>query len=185
MDRPNESGNPLLPVHSMPVKPDDSKYISELNRQETRVFEIYKKLENSKDEAKLLELVSSGKLSPTDCNKEGQTPLMFAVDTSFSSKTILKLIELGCDVNAAGDDGMTCLHKSYWCENSETFSILLSKGADPDLEDGDKDTGRTLAEQNPEFLRILKQATDPNSQSQLAVSLSMSAAEKEDELNKP
>lgn len=32
MDRPNESGNPLLPVHSMPVKPDDSKYISELNR---------------------------------------------------------------------------------------------------------------------------------------------------------
>lgn len=146
MDKQDENGNPLLPVHSMPIKPDESKYIAELNRQETKVYEIYKGLEDSKDEAKLLELVRSGKLQPTDRNKEGQTPLMFAVDTSFSSETVLALIELGCDVNAAGEDGMTCLHKSYWCENSETFAVLLSKGADPDIKDGDDDTGRSLAE---------------------------------------
>jgi len=50
-------------------------------------------------------------LLPDQINDVGQTPLMFAIDENFKQETILKLIELGCDVNAVNnEDGMTCLH---------------------------------------------------------------------------
>ena len=60
---------------------------------------------------------------------------MFAVDNSFSSDTISELIQLGCDVNAQGEDGITALHTSIWCDNKETFKLLLKNGADIDLKD--------------------------------------------------
>ena len=50
-------------------------------------------------------------LLPDQINDVGQTPLMFAIDENFKQETILKLIELACDVNAVNnEDGMTCLH---------------------------------------------------------------------------
>lgn len=61
------------------------------------------------------------------------------------------MIELGSDVNASDESGMTCLHHSYWCENDKTFKLLLSKGANPDKEDDEGETGRSLAEDSPKF----------------------------------
>ena len=130
------------------MPPDDTKYIKSLKKDEKRIFDIYQELESSKDEAKLLMLVSTRELEPTDTNREGQTPLMFSVDADFSAKTIKKLIELGCEVNAKDEDGMTPLHKSYWSENSENFKMLLENGADPEIEDNTGDKCSELAQDN-------------------------------------
>ena len=64
------------------------------------MFDTYESIKSSKDESKLVEMVRSGELKPTMTCKEGQTPLMIAVDSGFSVKTVEELIELGCDVNA-------------------------------------------------------------------------------------
>ena len=50
---------------------------------------------------------------------------MLAVEVGFKTQTIVRLIELGCDVNAKDEDGMTCLHKAIWCENLTTYEVLL------------------------------------------------------------
>ena len=76
---------------------------------------------------------------------------MLACDSKFSPETIKKLIDLGSDVNAQGDDGMTCLHKSIWVESKEIFKVLLENGADPEIEDEDGDTPRGLCEENSSF----------------------------------
>ena len=99
------------------------------------MFDLFSQIEESKDEAKLIELVRSGKIGPTDTNKEGQTALMLSCDANFSKETVEALIDLGSDVNACGEDGMTALHKAYWVENADTFKLLLERGADPDLQD--------------------------------------------------
>ena len=49
------------------------------------MLDLYAELESSKDEKKLISLVESGQLRPSDTNKEGQTPIMFAVDSNFST----------------------------------------------------------------------------------------------------
>ena len=36
---------------------------------------------------------------------------------NLSVETIKQLFDLGCDVNAQNNDGMTCLHSSMWNEN--------------------------------------------------------------------
>jgi len=95
---------------------------------------------------------------------------MLAVDCSFSNSTIEKLIELGCDVNAQGIDGMTALHKSCWSEKPETFELLLRKGSKLDIADEDGDTGRNLAEQSKAFKPILDQVMG----AEMAVSMSRS-----------
>jgi hypothetical protein len=46
---------------------------------------------------------------------------MIAVEAQFSVETIKKLVEMGCDVNAQNNDGMTCLHSSMWNENEGIF----------------------------------------------------------------
>ena len=40
------------------------------------------------DEKKLVELLKSGKIKPDQLNKEGQTPLMIAIDNSFSIEIV-------------------------------------------------------------------------------------------------
>lgn len=80
---------------------------------------------------------------------------MLAVNSGFSNETIEKLIDLGCDINAAASDGMTALHASYYCENKETFEFLLKKGADPNIADDAGDTGKSLAEDDSAFRSIL------------------------------
>ena len=84
---------------SVPQRPDESQYINSLTNDEKQMLELYAELESSKDEKKLISLVESGQLRPADTNKEGQTPIMFAIDSNFSTETVEKLIELGCDVN--------------------------------------------------------------------------------------
>ena len=65
---------------------------------------------------------------------------------------------------------MTCLHHSFHCENDKTFKLLVSKGANPDLEDEDGDTGRLLAEDNPKFKNAFSIVNGP----ELAISMSKS-----------
>ena len=77
-----------------------------------------------------MKLVESGGVGPNGVDKEGMTPLMLAVDCNFSEKTVQRLIDLGCDVNAQNSDGMTSLHLSMWNDNSELFKALLSNSAD-------------------------------------------------------
>ena len=91
------TGNPFEKTVPIPLKPDDSAYIKDLDGRDKELFEIYQQLED--DEAKLVVLVSSGKIGPNEKDKEGQTALMKAIDFNFSKETIKALIDLGCSVN--------------------------------------------------------------------------------------
>ena len=108
-----------------------------LTFSEKEIFKLYEEITDNKDEKKLIDLLKTGQLKPSQVSKEGQTPLMIAVDNSFSLGTISELIDLGCDVNAKDNDGATPLHTSALLENAELFKTLLSKGADVDIEDND------------------------------------------------
>lgn len=83
----------------LPKKPDNTEYEASLSHREKDIYTLYKEIEDNRDESKLVSLVKQGTIKPDTTNKEGQTPLMFAVDSSFSDETINKLIDLGCDVN--------------------------------------------------------------------------------------
>ena len=61
---------------------------------------LFEELQESKDEAKLLNLIITGQIKTSDADKQGQTPLMFAAQYDFSEKTISALIELGSDIDA-------------------------------------------------------------------------------------
>ena len=89
------------------------------------------------DEKALIELLKTGKVKPDQVSAEGQTPLMIAIDNSFSLGCIDQLIELGCDVNAKDNDGYTPLHTSALLESEEMFKKLLSHGADPKIKDNE------------------------------------------------
>lgn len=52
------------------------------------MYDIYEQIKESKDEAKFVELVKNGELKPDAVDKEGITPLLFAVDNSFSVETL-------------------------------------------------------------------------------------------------
>ena len=139
------------------------------------MHELYEELIESRDEKKLLTLIQSGKVKVTDADKQMQTPLMFAVQYNFSEATISELIDLGSDVNGADGDGMTCLHHSFYCneEDSTMFKLLVSKGADPDKEDAEGESSRTLIEGNPKY----KNALEIVEGADMAVSISKSQFE--------
>lgn len=99
---------------------------------------------------------------------------MMAVDANFSSITISRLIDLGCDVNAKCEDGMTALHKSIWVENIDNYRVLLERGANPDIEDNDGDTAKSLSEDKPRFKSVLETVMN----SPLAISMTKSQFEK-------
>ena len=62
---------------------------------------------------------------------------MIAVDNGFSPKTVEKLIELGCDVDAQDADGNTALHTTVYTENFKLFQCLIASGANPLKTDND------------------------------------------------
>ena len=62
---------------------------------------------------------------------------MIAVDNSFSLKTLKKLIDLGCDVDAQDADGNTALHTAVYTENLPIFECLIASGASPLKADSD------------------------------------------------
>ena len=115
----------MAPTVSQPKQPDDTDFLKSLNSDEKAIHDLYTELESNKDEKKLIKLIESGKLLPNDRNKLGQTPLMLAVEANFSTQTLVRLIQLKCDVNAKDVDGMTCLHKAIWCESLQIFETLL------------------------------------------------------------
>jgi len=102
---------------------------------------------------------------------------MFAVQYNFSHTVISELIEIGCDVNAVDNDGCSCLHHSVYCNenDSSTFKLLISKGADPELADNDGETGRSIANENPKY----KNAFDIVEGQELAISLTKSEYERQ------
>ena len=106
----------------------------------------------------LMDFIEKGKLSVKSKNKEDNTPLMLAIDCSFSIKTITKLLELGSGINEQGDDKMTPLHKALILENKPVFELLLSKGADPDLKDNFGETVREAAEDNDVFAQLIEES---------------------------
>jgi len=60
---------------------------------------------------------------------------MVAVENNFSASTLLKLIDLGCDVNAKNtQDEMTCLHSAFELGYHDIFRLLLEHGANPNLQ---------------------------------------------------
>jgi len=107
-------------------------------------------------------LVKSGEFKINDVDKEGQTPLMIAVDSGFSSQTVSQLIDLGCDVNAKNADGMTPLHLSYYNNSEVLFKQLLDSKADPSVKDNDDDSVVQLAEADDKtvFLSLLSDSSD-------------------------
>ena len=133
----NKAGESWKPPNSVPVKPDNSEYIKDLKVDQKVIFNLYNQVSETKDENKLISFLEKGTLRPDDVSKEGQTPLMIAVDYSFSEETIKKLIDLGCDVNARDVDGNTPMHTAAYCENFEAFKCLFENGADPLQEDND------------------------------------------------
>ena len=57
---------------SQPTEPEENKeYVKSLEGNDKRMFEIFQEIELSRDQAKLIELVESGKIKPNDTNKEG------------------------------------------------------------------------------------------------------------------
>lgn len=96
----------------------------------------------------MIQLLEKGDLKPDSVNDMGQTPLMVAVDASFSHQTIAKCVELGCKVNAQNtSDGMTALQGALALENELIFEELLKAGADADLKDNDGDSVKSECEQ--------------------------------------
>lgn len=63
--------NPFARSVPQPSKPDDSEYRATLKQKELKMFEIYEKIEDSRNENELLELIRSGQISPTDTDKQG------------------------------------------------------------------------------------------------------------------
>ena len=58
------------------------KFLTPFSQME--LYSVYQQIIENKEEAKLIELVKSGTLSPDSKNAEGQTPLMIAVEAQFS-----------------------------------------------------------------------------------------------------
>ena len=106
----------------------------------------------------MIELLKNKQLKSDSVNKEGQTPLMIALENSFTLKTISELIDLGCDVNAQDLDGNTPLHSSVLFENESAFKELLSKGARVDIEDNEGQSVKSLIEEDKltKFIALIR-----------------------------
>jgi len=111
-----------------------------------QVFDYYQEVKDSMNESKLIELITTRKLSVTSVNKEKVTPLMYAIDLGFSIDTIDKLVKAGSDVNAQDDDGMTPLHYCFYNDYYEIFEYLVHT-AKADLNIAEEEDGPTILEE--------------------------------------
>jgi len=87
VDTQHVSGG-LEPPSSQPIKPDNTEYEKSLTEDERTIDELYSSVTKDKDGKLLLEYLNAGKLTPTSVDKTKQTPLMIAVENSFSVATI-------------------------------------------------------------------------------------------------
>jgi len=82
-------------------------------------------------------LISDKKIGINEKDKEGQTPLLFAIDCSFSLEIVQFLVEEGSNLDVQDSEGMTPLHVSHVLESNDVFEFLLSKGADHKIKSND------------------------------------------------
>jgi|GEM_PF-3346941 len=50
-----------------------------------------------------------------------------------NNKEIIRLLSLGAEINATDAGGWTALHYAAWCGNSETYALLVERGADTNV----------------------------------------------------
>jgi ankyrin repeat protein len=106
-----------------------------LDEKQTDIFNLYKKIREENNEEYLIEQFKNKQLSITDKNKEGMTPLIFAVDCEFSNETLKTLLDLGCSVFEMDDTGRNPLHYAVDLENERIIRFLLENGSDPYVAD--------------------------------------------------
>ena len=53
----------------LPAKPDDSKYLAGLKGKDKDMHALFEELQESKDEAKLLNLIITGQIKTSDADK--------------------------------------------------------------------------------------------------------------------
>ena len=72
-----------------------------------------------------------------------------------------RLIAAHCDVNARNDAGQTALMMAAMFGRTDVVKLLLTSGANPELQDGAGNTAVRLAKQqaNPQMVALLTQAT--------------------------
>ena len=89
----------------------------------------------------------------------GRTALMVAVE-KFDRGLIIRLINLGADINAPLSDGMTPLMRVVLGGSYELADILLKSGADPSMKNSNKKTALSIAKDRNEgkILRLLEKA---------------------------
>ena len=94
-----------------------------MNDREKELKEIYDDLkkESIKERGnKLLGMLSSGKVKPTERDKLGLCPFLFAIDSSFDMDTIKKLVkDAGCNIKSTDAEGDTALHYAVNLERKE------------------------------------------------------------------
>jgi uncharacterized protein len=119
-----------------------------LCHSQRKIFDVYEEIRETKDWQKLVEMVSSGVITPYTVDKHGQTPLMQAVDMQLPLHTLRSLVELGCDLNAQNSEGETALHQAMICEFWDAFSELIAMGADPSIADNQGESVLSESEVN-------------------------------------
>ena len=62
---------PMTKSVPVPSKPDDTEYIAGLTIDEKEIFKLYQEITENKEEKKLIELIETQKIKPTQVNKEG------------------------------------------------------------------------------------------------------------------
>mmetsp|Transcript_20669 Transcript_20669/g.18315 ORF Transcript_20669/g.18315 Transcript_20669/m.18315 type:complete len:103 (-) Transcript_20669:163-471(-) len=96
---------------SVPVvdKKKIEEYKNNLNEDKTKIYEIYEEI-RAKGEQFLIEKIKCKEIDVKTIDNEGLSPLMLAVDETFSVECLQTLIDLGAEVNCQGSNGSTALH---------------------------------------------------------------------------
>jgi uncharacterized protein len=112
-------------------------------------------LENG-DDQRMVKLVHEGADVNTRSQKTRWTPLMRAALQNDSAQ-MRGFLDRGAYVNAASRGGATSLMFLCWSGNVSMVNLLLSKGADPSIEDGLGQGPLNCAVQNrhPDLARLL------------------------------
>ena len=84
-------------------------------------------------------LVEKGKAVFTMKNRSGDTPLLFCAHMGFNYG-VVRLLQMGADVNERGVDGETALMKALETKNHRLAVLLISNGADISLRRNNEQT---------------------------------------------
>ena len=72
-----------------------------------------------------------GGASPTACDGDRWTPLIWAARANPDPKAVLTLIAAGADLEARDESGLTALSWAAWCNRNPRVALaLVEKGAD-------------------------------------------------------